>query len=303
MVNAKDMIRRLREERKAKNSLSKGAQVIDAGTAKHNVSQALLASATAPSDQQTQQKLQLSIMSASGKIWQEESLFERCVVLKEGTTQEKNLRLLEDPMGKLAGGNGATLWDCSVALTHFLTEHYKDECLSHKTVLELGAGLGLVGMAMAATTGASVVTTERELALPLLRKNVAKNEATTSGRVESADLSWGKETTEALLAQRERMGLQSFDIVVGSDLVFPSNVEAYSALADTIFALLHHHQQRGAVEMWQSHEPRRPEVEAAFWTMLEERGILVQQLSAADGLPASHPSDILILRLTLELHN
>ena len=30
------------------------------------------------------------------------------------------LRVLEDPLGKHAAGNGATLWDCSLALSRFL---------------------------------------------------------------------------------------------------------------------------------------------------------------------------------------
>ena len=258
-------------------------------------------------------------------MWQEESLLERSVVLEGGPAGRGGgscgtcLRLLEDPLGTLAGGNGATLWDCSLALTRFLVEHYNnngyflddDDDDSTVSVLELGAGLGLVGMALAATMGmgAHVVVTERELALPLLTKNVEHNQGVTTGgvgRVEVTELTWGADTTQALLAERERKGQPSFDIVVASDLIFPSNVDAYPSLADTFRVLLqsrNHHPagDKKALELWQSYEPRRPEVEAQFWTMLEDRGIRVHRLTVAeDGLPPSHPEDIMILKLTLD---
>lgn len=186
-------------------------------------------------------------------------------------------------------GNGATLWDCALVLTRALAEHYPS--MEGMVVLELGAGLGLVGMACAAALGATVVSTEREIAVPLLRRNVEHNAAALQRRgcVEVAPLSWGAAPTGALIAERPA----GFDLIVGSDLVFPSNSDAYILLVDTLEVLLRSHAGRfsrgggaeppagpiaGAaehLEMWLAHEPRRPNVEATFWSMLESRGIAV----------------------------
>lgn len=241
----------------------------------------------------------------NGELWAKESLFERNVRIEGGTGPGRGsiIRLLEDPTGTLAGGNGATLWDCSIALTRALAERYDGRDLTGSTVLELGAGLGLVGMAMAAM-GARVLTTERPIALPLLRRNVEHNQEVTGGRVAVAELSWGAGQTRALLAERNKSGAPTFDIVVGSDVVFPSNSDAYPLLADTLTVLLEQQQQKNgkdeAVEIWQCHEPRRPDVEAKFWTMLDDRGICVHRVTAQDGiLPNSHPEDIMIYKLTL----
>ena len=160
----------------------------------------------------------------------QDHLIERIVEIRCGSSgTTRRLTLLEDPTGSLAGGNDATLWDSSLALTNFLTYHYADTDLSDKHVMELGAGVGLVGMALAAM-GANVVVTERDIALPLLRRNVDRNAEVTGGRVEVAELSWSGDAIQKLI--KARTGVP-FDIVLGSDLIFPSNSGAYTALADT----------------------------------------------------------------------
>ena len=229
-------------------------------------------------------------------------LIKRIVEIKSGSSRStRRLTLLEDPTGSLAGGNGATLWDSSLALTNFLAYHYENTDLSRKNVLELGAGVGLVGMALA-SMGANVVVTERDIALPLLRKNVDRNVKVTGGRVEVAELSWGGDSMQRLIEARKGV---PFDIVVGSDIIFPSNSGAYVALADTYEATLKHSgewgkDRSGAVDIWLSHEPRIPTVEDEFFRIMHERGIAVQQFDIG-GLEkdTKHllPDDIIIYKL------
>ena len=345
MVNAKDMMRRLREEAKAKKDLLNSTE-----TAQEDVLSGLKSQPQPQQPTDTTVSVSSPSISDQEELWHKESLFERKITIEGGAGRGRGsvLCLLEDPMGTLAGGNGATLWDCSLALTRFLAEHYTDDYFVRQcgdttstNVLELGAGLGLVGMALA-TMGANVVASERALALPLLTKNVQHNERVIAGSerkdnsnndkddnggdcrghgsIEVAELSWGHEATVAFLKERDRRGQPPFDIVVGSDLIFPSNVDAYPLLADTLSALLryrHHqcnntdensHHTSRPLELWQSHEPRRPEVEQQFWDLLEDRGIHVHRLTKTtatveDGvgrLPFNHPEDIMILRLSLQ---
>ena len=247
----------------------------------------------------------------------QDQLIERAVDIQcRPSGISKQLTLLEDPTGSLAGGNGATLWDSSLALTNFLTYHYADTDLSNKHVLELGAGVGLVGMALA-SMGANVVVTERDMALPLLRRNVDRNAEVTGGRVEVAVLSWSGEVMQKLIKAREN---DPFDIVVGSDLIFPSNSDAYEALADAYEVILKRPSKMGeddactrdrgdcaVVDIWLSHEPRIPAVEDKFFQATKERGIFVQRLEHGDGVDGKEtkrlpvlPEDIFIYKLALD---
>ena len=355
------MLRRLREEANAKNAVSRQAGVSNSTFAAPTYS--------SPSSVSTIQKQsqQLSPLPSSistdrslskkqdqdQENWRNESLCERKIMIEGGVGRGRGrvISLLEDPMGTFAGGNGATLWDCSLALTRFLAAHYTndyfimakakigtkyastDRRAGKTNVLELGAGLGLVGIALA-TMGANVVVTERALALPLLARNIENNQGIVGkrktmdsrsiadgpggGAIEVAELSWGKDTTTAFLDDLDRRGRPPFDIVVGSDLIFPSNVDAYPLLVDSLDVILrrrrrHHNHEIGTnrsspVDIWLSHEPRRPDVERKFWKLLEDRGINVFRLTmdatnkdcAVGRLPSDHPEDILILKLSLK---
>lgn len=359
MMNAKDIMRRLREEAKAKKALSSrnvgesssihaasmcSSPPLSVSTQSRQSSPLPTLESQDPSllnwEQQQQQQQQ--------QMWQNESLFERKITIEGGMGRGRGhvICLLEDPLGTFAGGNGATLWDCSLALTRFLAEHYTNDYFVMEprgenssatvannsreiNVLELGAGLGLVGIALA-TMGANVVATERALALPLLTKNVEYNQGVITssnksygirnandascGAIEVTELIWGLETTMAFLNERDRRSQPVFDIVVGSDLIFPSNVNAYPLLVDSLLVLLRHslgdhdhvNHDNGPqpLELWLSHEPRRPEVEQKFWSLLEDRGIRAKRLTTEDDcfgkLPSNHPKDILILKLSLK---
>ena len=77
--------------------------------------------------------------------------------------------VLENPSGSWAAGNGATVWDCAIALAGYLLAH---RCCGRGTHgVELGAGVGLVACALAQGAGAHVVATERPLMLDLLEES------------------------------------------------------------------------------------------------------------------------------------
>jgi len=223
-------------------------------------------------------------------------------------------------------------------------------------VLELGAGLGLIGIAMASIMGSNVVVTERSIAIPLLQRNVEHNKQIITeggqrkgGHVTVSELSWGNtDQLKAILHQHQHQqqcssngGSSSscnsksgntttatskrhrrplFDIVVMSDLIFPSNSDSYSLLVDTLVALLFENEMHSnyeigndgnttttttetptstlsMIEIWLSHEPRRPDVEATFWCILNEKGIYAHRIPTSD-LPDSHPVDIDIYLLS-----
>ncbi|GJQ69225.1 hypothetical protein Trydic_g6374 [Trypoxylus dichotomus] len=94
---------------------------------------------------------------------------------------------------KLEGDVGCVVWDAGIVLAKYLEELYKrdPQFLQGINVLELGAGLGPVGL-VAASLGANVMLTDLSEAIPLLRFNINKNKSLCRGSVRCAILKWGE---------------------------------------------------------------------------------------------------------------
>jgi hypothetical protein len=133
-------------------------------------------------------------------LWETASLCVREWRVADHTGSDvRPLRLLEDPMGTMSAGNGATLWDAAMALTLALQQ---EQPWVGVRVLELGAGVGLVGMALA-SLGAQVVSSERGIALPLLKKNLAEN-APFAGDAVALEIDWASDEVSALCTVKAR---------------------------------------------------------------------------------------------------
>lgn len=78
----------------------------------------------------------------------------------------KQLRLAPDEeAGELCG----KLWSVAIVLINYLEKELGPECIRNKRVLELGAGLGAVGLALACA-GADVTLTDIPDCLPMLER-------------------------------------------------------------------------------------------------------------------------------------
>lgn len=95
-----------------------------------------------------------------------------------------NITLLEDPTGWSKSGTGATLWDCSISLTQYLIQAFGLSYFLHKRVIEIGSGLGLPSITLS-ILGSHCVASERELMIPLLRRNIHANLFQITGQVET----------------------------------------------------------------------------------------------------------------------
>eukprot|EP00667_Euglena_gracilis_P018135 EG_transcript_19197 len=110
---------------------------------------------------------------------------------------------------------------CTAALA--LLKHLQAQSMpwASKRVLELGAGTGAVGLALA-KWGAEVVASDVAAMLPLLRRNIARN-FDHSAPVQATELVWGAaEVADA-----------PFDVVVGADLLY--NPDSVPALVATLW--------------------------------------------------------------------
>jgi predicted RNA methylase len=125
---------------------------------------------------------------------------------------------------------GALLWDSAVVLSSYLVRRQHEASRAMATgesCIELGAGLGLVGLT-AAALGLHVTLTDREECLPLLHEGVRSNSALLGERASVAALEWGDRS-----AARE---LGPFRLILLSDCIYET--EAAAPLLTTLEELL-----------------------------------------------------------------
>ncbi|CAG9853821.1 unnamed protein product [Phyllotreta striolata] len=97
---------------------------------------------------------------------------------------------------KIEGDVSCVVWDASITLAKYLENLNKKRpgCLQNMNVVELGAGVGCVGIT-AACLGANVLVTDLDRALPLLILNTEVNKAQWKdyGAIEVKSLNWGED--------------------------------------------------------------------------------------------------------------
>lgn len=136
---------------------------------------------------------------------------------------------IEQENGRRVAGEDATgcvVWPTAHATAAHLCQHV--ELVRGCRVLELGAGTGLVGLVASALGASEVILTDLPSALPLLQRNVARNEALCSKRVDVRELRWGAEACH---------GIGQFDVVVGCEVVYMHDEETCAALVATMTQL------------------------------------------------------------------
>jgi hypothetical protein len=103
------------------------------------------------------------------------------------------------------------VWQGAFVLVEYLLRSHTD--WAGKRVVELGAGTGLCGLALA-RLGAHVELTDMEHILPILRENVATNPSGKGGSMHVSELVWG----DADAVQRLRP--HECDVVLGAECVY-----------------------------------------------------------------------------------
>lgn len=152
-----------------------------------------------------------------GSLWQEREASLRKVVLPvPGSGPRRVLNLVEDPKGVLcAGSTGSVLWPAAIALVKCLDGLLPSSPSGPpRCAVDLGAGLGAVGLFLAVHKGLRVVVSEVPESVPLLERCVAECLAAAPGPADAkaAPLRWGDIPHMAPLG--------TFDLVVGSDITY-----------------------------------------------------------------------------------
>lgn len=111
------------------------------------------------------------------------------------------------------------IWEAAIVLTEDLTRREID---ADSKILELGAGMGLTGLALGSMGYHVTLTDTDETALALLEKNVKHNQLTTA-RIQKLD--WFHPNTE-----------EQFDVICGSELIYKD--EAVEPLLNLLLHIL-----------------------------------------------------------------
>ncbi|TYZ59303.1 hypothetical protein PybrP1_001182 [[Pythium] brassicae (nom. inval.)] len=159
-----------------------------------------------------------------------------------------SLLLREDELAPLFSGAawaGTLLWDAAIHLTrHLLATHAAALADPHNAlrVLELGAGLGVPGMAARVAGARNVVITEQDELVELMQRNLAANAAAlrissafaaaTDGAIVARPLSWGADETRAYLAAHPH---EPVHLVLSCDCIYePLYGRSWQPLAQTM---------------------------------------------------------------------
>ncbi|OQS05964.1 dimethyladenosine transferase [Thraustotheca clavata] len=176
------------------------------------------------------------------------------------------LTLIQDPQSSVLG---STVWDSSKCFIKFMEKHRESlfdvSFLQHKrkkekiNVLELGAGCGLAGIAMA-KLGFHVVLTDVGDVLEWLEQNVALNfnEEECLTRIFTREYSWGTsyEAIQSILPKTP-----PFDVILCADVLY--DAVAVKPLIQSILALTN----RKSV-IYIANERRSPSVREEFFKYL-----------------------------------
>uniref|UniRef100_A0A915AHS3 Protein N-lysine methyltransferase METTL21A n=1 Tax=Parascaris univalens TaxID=6257 RepID=A0A915AHS3_PARUN len=115
-------------------------------------------------------------------------------------------------------GVSGVLWDSAVVLANYIASHA--ELVIGRSVLELGAGLGLPSIVAAEVGARSVDATDQQLAIPLLAENVRRN-CPSDASINVFPLNWQTDRPK-----------HPYEVVLGADLVYKA--ELFKPLAEVM---------------------------------------------------------------------
>ena len=176
-------------------------------------------------------------------------------------------------------GIGGKLWDAALALVaHVGSTSGNDECVHGKRVLELGSGVGAVGIGARLFGASRVVLSDIEDVVPLLEANIELNHVES---VTAVALDWFQDVPSAILEE-------SFDLILASDVVYDPDLHA--PLLKTLGVLL----DRVPVCLL-AHRRRNPH-DADFFGALRARFDVAERVVSTGGERVPEDVDLFAVR-------
>ncbi|KAL6058859.1 Methyltransferase-like protein 21B [Balamuthia mandrillaris] len=186
-----------------------------------------------------------------------------------------------------AAKTGYRLWDSSIALAKYLEHSQQEHKWEGKRVLEVGAGCGLVGIALA-LQGANVVMTDLEEVLPNLQRNLQANKLLHQDTLQAEPqvrigcLRWGNpldvdaicantsQTQRDTKEKSQEAEDKGFDYVVASDVIWLDHL--VEPLVQTLVMVAKKGSPQRPTEIILAQETRSLRVERKFFEQMEGEG-------------------------------
>jgi len=162
---------------------------------------------------------------------------------------------------------GLKIWPGADLLCRFL--YQRREWLQGKRVLELGAGVGLVGLFAAALGCSSVLLTDVcELSLRCLQKNIQAN-CVLNVDVHCCSLRWGQSSENV-----ETKISKTYDLIIGSEVIYNQNC------VEQLFETVENHLEQTNEAMFVvSHLSRFEATEKILWSRCQQHGFSIETIS------------------------
>uniref|UniRef100_A0A7S3R5U3 Uncharacterized protein n=1 Tax=Dunaliella tertiolecta TaxID=3047 RepID=A0A7S3R5U3_DUNTE len=194
------------------------------------------------------------------------------------------LRLLSHAPGSVGapGGPGSVVWDSGVLLAWYLRHCLHCRELAGAPVVELGSGMGLVGLA-AAMCGARAILTDTQEVLPSLTANVAANVEEVlkaGGSATAAMFDWNSTIEGGLPASLELPSDLNCGWILGADLVY--SLQQVKPLVAALSALTSAHGP--SVRVLLSHKHRSDSVDEALMVSLQAAGFQAHEIPPPQGV-------------------
>lgn len=182
-------------------------------------------------------------------------------------------------------GTGGSVWEAGIVLARWADHAFPAGYWRGKTVLELGCGTGLVGLACAALGATAVLTDASPEAVALAAANAAANAdllAAAGGAARAEPLDWEADETErappppggsAAACGRAGTALPVRpDCVMCADAVFSDTALRSGRLVALLAAA-----SRGGASVFLAHKRRHASVDAALLEALRVAGVAVDE--------------------------
>jgi len=130
-------------------------------------------------------------------------------------------------------------------------KQFPREFFAKKRFIELGSGVGLLGISVA-SMGSHIILTEQKKMIQILQANIRKNIQSEIHKVETKELNWGTDISSLK---------PPFDVIIGSDLCYESDhiLELIQSLKDL---------SNENTLIFLGHEERKMDCESIFYTVI-----------------------------------
>lgn len=159
---------------------------------------------------------------------------------------------------------GSSTWSSAFALARYLSGDAR-ALIERRSLIELGAGTGLVGIACAKLGAKSVILTDLPVCLDLLRTNIEANEVENSASVQVLD--WTNNGDFSAVA----------DIIIMADVVYYDQIPLFEAIVSTLRRIV-----TTSSHVIMAYKQRDAENESLFFDMMKGEGFGVVRQMALD---------------------